>query len=113
VANGCIYASNLNCGSAAKRIYIYDLAVRQRIVQPVVQLPFADAGAANASSVNVITFNSTIPGMLAAAAGDVINVWQLQQRLVEPRPNEAKLLRRLLDSEDASALLRAQRIVAS
>jgi hypothetical protein len=52
-----------------------------------------------------------VPGMLAAGAGDVVSVWQLPQRLVEPRAGETKLLRRMLDSEDVAALLRAQCIV--
>lgn len=50
--------------------------------------------------------------MLAAAAADVVSVWQLPQRLVEHRAGETKLLRRMLDSEDVAALLRAQCIVA-
>lgn len=51
--------------------------------------------------------------MLAAAASDVVSVWQLPQRLVEARAGEAKLLRRMLDSEDVAALLRAQCVVAA
>ncbi len=51
--------------------------------------------------------------MVAAAAGDMVGVWQLPQRLVEPRAGEAKLLKRMLDSEDVPALLRAQCIVAA
>lgn len=42
-----------------------------------------------------------------------MRVWQLPQRLVEPRAGEAKLLRRLLDSEDVTGLLRAQCLVAA
>jgi hypothetical protein len=52
-----------------------------------------------------------VPGLLAAAAGDAVRVWQLPARLVEPRAGEAKLLRRLLDSEDVAGLLRAQCLV--
>lgn len=39
-------------------------------------------------------------------------VWQLRQRLVEQLPGEVKLLRRMLNSEDVSALLRAQSLRA-
>jgi hypothetical protein len=83
----------------------------------VLQLQCGDVGAKTSgplrSSVNVVAFNDKVPSMLAAAAGDAVSVWQLPQRLVEPRAGEAKLLRRMLDSEDVSALLRAQCIVAS
>jgi hypothetical protein len=92
-------------------LHIYDLAVKQRIVRPVLQLPFGDANANSRSRINTLTFNAQVPGLLAAAAGDAVCVWQLPQRLVEARAGEAKLLRRMLDSEDVLALLRAQCIV--
>lgn len=39
-------------------------------------------------------------------------VWRLPDWLVEPRPGELKLLKRLLDSEDVLGLLRKQAVVA-
>lgn len=73
-------------------MHLYDLGVKQRIVRPVLQLPVtADTTARGCGataidgSINVVTFNAQVPGMLAAAAGDVVSVWQLPQGLVEPR----------------------------
>lgn len=120
IADSCFSCLCLPCtapGSfavlAAKCIHIYDLAVKQPIVRPVLQLPFSDTGTAGGGSVNCLAFNTHIPNMLTAAANDVISVWELPQRLVEPRQGEQKLLKRLLDSEDATALLRVQGIVAA
>lgn len=102
----------LSC--AGKCIHMYDLAVKQRIVRPILQLAVGDASTSSSnSSINAMAVNAQVPSMLAAAAGDVVTVWQLPQQLVEPRTGEAKLLRRMLDSEDVSALLRAQCIVGS
>jgi hypothetical protein len=39
-------------------------------------------------------------------------VWRLPASLVDCRPGEAKLLQRLLDSEDVLGLLRKQALVA-
>jgi hypothetical protein len=47
-------------------IHVYDLAVKQRIVRPVLQLPFGDAGGGSsgsgtaASSINVMSFNTQV-----------------------------------------------------
>jgi hypothetical protein len=41
-----------------------------------------------------------------------LQVWRLPASLVEARSGEAKLLQRLLDSEDVLGLLRKQAIVA-
>jgi hypothetical protein len=98
---------------AANCIHIYDLAVKHRIVRPVLQLPFGDMSTNSSTRIDVLTFNAQVPGLLAAAAGDTVHVWQLPQRLVEAQAGEVKLLRRMLDSEDVSALLRAQCIVGS
>lgn len=51
---------------------MYDLAVKQRIVRPVLQLPFGDAGGGSsgtpASGVNVLTLNEQVGHVTAAVA---------------------------------------------
>lgn len=44
----------------ASCIHVYDLAVKQRIVRPVLQLPVADAVAASQAGVNVLLFNEQV-----------------------------------------------------
>jgi hypothetical protein len=46
--------------STASCIHVYDLAVKQRIVRPVLQLPVADAVAASQGGVNVLLFNEQV-----------------------------------------------------
>lgn len=79
------------------QVYIYDLATKQRIVQPVAQLPVdtshpcskphqqhqqwginsssrSVSGSTNICGVNVLEYNHAVPSVLAAAAGDHIKV---------------------------------------
>jgi hypothetical protein len=102
-------------------VHVYDLAARQRLLQPVLQLPCSDALSGRSSSgsstatgaaVNVLSFNPHAPALLAAAVGAVVRVWRLPAAVAEPRAGEGKLLSRVLESEDVAALLRAQCIVS-
>lgn len=56
----------------AKCIHVYDLAVKQRIVRPVLQLPFGDAGGGSsgthASGINVLTLNAQVGQIMVAVA---------------------------------------------
>ncbi|KAF8066252.1 Wdr34 [Scenedesmus sp. PABB004] len=107
--------------SADGAVYVYDLAARQRLLAPVAALQVGGGGAGGAGAgrqqgggvrgANALAFNAAAPGTLAAAAGDEVSVWRLPPALAEGRPGEAKLLARLLESEDARGLLRAQGLV--
>ncbi|KAF6254151.1 WD40-repeat-containing domain protein [Scenedesmus sp. NREL 46B-D3] len=113
-------------GSADGNVYLYDLASRQRLIRPVAQLQVASSSGSQAQGsrsrakssdggllgVNALAYNTVSPSTLAAAAGDQVKVWQLPASLVDCRPGEAKLLQRLLDSEDVLGLLRKQALVA-
>jgi hypothetical protein len=66
------------------------------------------SSSSTSTGVNTLAFNARAPSLLAAAAGDVVRVWRLPALLVQPWPGEAKLLRRLLEAEDAAGLLRVQ-----
>lgn len=94
-------------------VHAYDLAAKQRIVQPIAQFGMDSQTGACSSGINAMAFNTLIPGVLATAAGDCVRLWQLPRRLFEPRVGEHKLLRRMMDSEDVLALLRAQCVVAA
>lgn len=104
--------------AASGVVHIYDLAARQRLLQPVAQLRFEGHEAASGHSrssagINALAFNSKVPGLLAAAAGDAVCVWQLPPVLTQPRAGEAVLLKRLLGSKDVLGLLKAQCIATS
>ncbi|WIA14099.1 hypothetical protein OEZ85_002646 [Tetradesmus obliquus] len=117
-------------GSADGNVYLYDLSTRQRLIRPVAQLQIGSSSSSSSSSsraqghqgrgrrseggvpgVNALAYNTVVPSTLAAAAGDQVQVWRLPASLVEPRPGEAKLLARLLGSEDVTGLLRKQALV--
>eukprot|EP00879_Flechtneria_rotunda_P026636 GHRR01028418.1.p1 GENE.GHRR01028418.1~~GHRR01028418.1.p1 ORF type:complete len:116 (+),score=41.01 GHRR01028418.1:201-548(+) len=92
-------------------VYVYDLAAKQRLIRPVALLQVASSSSSS-TGVNALAYNRVVPSTLAAAAGDQVQVWRLPPRLVDARPGEAKLLKRLLESEDALVLLQKQGIVA-